>query len=199
MELNKFYIADSVKFMSENILNDFIDVTITSPPYDDLRQYKGYVFDFENMAKELYRVTKQGGIVVWIVGDKTDRGSETGTSFKQALYFKEVGLNPGERPHILSEFGGYSHIVENHCYSLYHQHGYGFFDNQEALTGRIVSTYEKMVLPAISKGLCGSVYTQLSDVEDEVNGLYTYDRKILKVDKAKMNEVKMKIDRQFCS
>lgn len=70
-----------------------IDLTVTSPPYDNLRTYNGYCFDFENVAKELYRVTKDGGVVVWVVGDATVKGSETGTSFKQALYFKEVGFN----------------------------------------------------------------------------------------------------------
>ena len=70
-----------------------IDLTITSPPYDNLRDYKGYIFDFEGIAKELYRVTKEGGVVVWVVGDATIKGSETGTSFKQALYFKEIGFN----------------------------------------------------------------------------------------------------------
>jgi site-specific DNA-methyltransferase (adenine-specific) len=70
-----------------------IDLTVTSPPYDNLRTYNGYSFDFEGIAKELYRVTKDGGVVVWIVGDATVNGSETGTSFKQALYFKEIGFN----------------------------------------------------------------------------------------------------------
>ena len=70
-----------------------IDLTVTSPPYDNLRSYNGYSFDFEGIAKELYRVTKQGGVVVWVVGDATIKGSETGTSFKQALYFKEIGFN----------------------------------------------------------------------------------------------------------
>ena len=75
-------------------MNDgFIDLTVTSPPYDNLRDYKGYSFDFEAIAKELYRVTKIGGVVVWVVSDATVNGSETGTSFKQALYFKEVGFN----------------------------------------------------------------------------------------------------------
>ena len=70
-----------------------IDLTVTSPPYDNLRDYKGYSFDFEPIAKELYRITKPGGVVVWIVGDATIKGSESGTSFKQALYFKEIGFN----------------------------------------------------------------------------------------------------------
>ena len=75
--------------MSDN----FIDLTVTSPPYDNLRTYNGYSFDFESIAKELYRVTKEGGVLVWIVSDATIKGSETGTSFKQALFFKECGFN----------------------------------------------------------------------------------------------------------
>jgi len=70
--------------------DECIDLTVTSPPYDNLRDYKGYTFDFETIAKELYRITKPGGVVVWIVGDATINGSETGTSFRQALYFKDV-------------------------------------------------------------------------------------------------------------
>lgn len=70
-----------------------IDLTVTSPPYDNLRTYNGFSWDFENIAKELYRVTKDGGVVVWVVGDATIKGSESGTSFRQALYFKEIGFN----------------------------------------------------------------------------------------------------------
>ena len=70
-----------------------IDLTVTSPPYDGLRKYNGYSFDFEKVANELYRVTKQGSVVVWIVGDQSKNGSETGTSFKQALYFMSIGFN----------------------------------------------------------------------------------------------------------
>lgn len=73
--------------------DECIDLTVTSPPYDNLRIYNGYTFDFEGIAQELYRVTKQGGVVVWIVSDATINGSETGTSFRQALYFKEIGFN----------------------------------------------------------------------------------------------------------
>lgn len=66
------------------LADESVDLTVTSPPYDNLRKYNGFVFDFEAVAKELYRVTKQGGVVVWIVADATINGSETGTSFKQA-------------------------------------------------------------------------------------------------------------------
>jgi len=70
-----------------------VDLVVTSPPYDDLRDYKGYSFEFEGIAQQLYRITKDGGVVVWVVADKTVNGSETGTSFKQALYFMKIGFN----------------------------------------------------------------------------------------------------------
>lgn len=71
-----------------------VDLVVTSPPYDNLRTYKGYTFDFEKIAVELARVLKVGGVIVWVVGDATINGSETGTSFRQALFFKDVcGLN----------------------------------------------------------------------------------------------------------
>lgn len=70
----------------------FVDLVVTSPPYDNLRQYNGYSFDFEGIARELFRIVKQGGVVVWVVGDATINGSETGTSFRQALFFMEVGF-----------------------------------------------------------------------------------------------------------
>ena len=93
IELNKFYIGESVQFMKENLPDDFVDLTVTSPPYDNLRTYKGFIFDYQSMLKELYRITKSGGIVVWVVGDATIKGSETGTSFRHALYAKEIGFN----------------------------------------------------------------------------------------------------------
>ena len=92
MELNKTYNENCLDTMSR-MPNDFIDLVVTSPPYDDLRTYNGYCFDFENVAKELFRVTKEGGVIVWVVGDATINGSETGTSFKQALFFKECCFN----------------------------------------------------------------------------------------------------------
>ena len=84
--------GDCLEVMKD-IPDNSIDLTVTSPPYDNLRTYNGYSWDFENIAKELYRITKNGGVIVWIVNDQTIKGSETGTSFKQALYFKELGFN----------------------------------------------------------------------------------------------------------
>jgi DNA modification methylase len=70
-----------------------VDLTVTSPPYDSLRRYNGYTFDFEGVAQQLYRVTRPGGVVVWVVADETVNGSETGTSFRQALHFMALGFN----------------------------------------------------------------------------------------------------------
>ena len=92
MELNKIYNMDCLQGL-KLLPDNYIDLTVTSPPYDNLRTYNGYSFDFENIAKELFRVTKQGGVVVWVVGDQTINGSESGTSFRQALYFKQIGFN----------------------------------------------------------------------------------------------------------
>lgn len=91
MKTNHIYnenCLDTMKRMEDT----FIDLTITSPPYDDIRDYEGYSFPFEDIVKELFRVTKEGGIVVWVVGDATVNGSETGTSFRQALYFMDCGF-----------------------------------------------------------------------------------------------------------
>ena len=92
METNKVIQGDCLEVMKD-IPDKSIDMILTSPPYDNLRDYKGYTFNFEGIAKEIYRVLKDGGVVVWVVGDATIKGSETGTSFKQALYFKEIGFN----------------------------------------------------------------------------------------------------------
>jgi DNA modification methylase len=92
MEKIKLLHGDCLELMKK-LESNCIDLTVTSPPYDNLRTYNGYSFDFEGIAKELYRITKDGGVIVWVVGDATINGSESGTSFKQALYFKEIGFN----------------------------------------------------------------------------------------------------------
>ena len=96
IELNKIYNEDCLEGM-KRIPDGSIDLTVTSPPYDTLRNYENEDFlnwgTFLDIATELYRVTKDGGVVVWIVGDGTQNGSETGTSFCQALAFKEIGFN----------------------------------------------------------------------------------------------------------
>jgi DNA modification methylase len=76
-----------------NLKSGCIDLTVTSPPYDNLRTYNGYNFDFHGIVSQLFRVTKAGGVVVWVVADATLDGSETGTSFTQALSFMKAGFN----------------------------------------------------------------------------------------------------------
>ena len=92
IEINKNYNESNLDTMAK-MPDGFIDLTVTSPPYDGLRTYNGYSFPFEDIAKELFRITKDGGVVIWNVGDATVKGSETGTSFKQALFFKGIGFN----------------------------------------------------------------------------------------------------------
>ena len=83
--------TECVRFM-QGMSSESVDLTITSPPYDDLRLYKGYKFDFEAIANELYRITKNSGVIVWVVGDKIN-GGRTLTSFRQGLYFQNIGFN----------------------------------------------------------------------------------------------------------
>jgi len=92
LPLNEIICGDAVEVMKAMPPNS-IDLVVTSPPYDELRNYNGYVFNFEGIARGLFRVMKKGGVVVWVVGDQTVKGNETGTSFRQALYFKQVGFN----------------------------------------------------------------------------------------------------------
>ena len=89
---NKIYNEDCLITLGR-LPDNSIQATITSPPYDDLRKYEGYSFDFESIAKELFRVTKDSGVVVWVVGDATKNRSESGSSFRQALRFIELGFN----------------------------------------------------------------------------------------------------------
>jgi site-specific DNA-methyltransferase (adenine-specific) len=92
MQTNYIKCCDNVEGL-RGLPDNCIDLTVTSPPYDDLRTYKGFSWDFDALAVELYRVTKPGGVIVWVVNDATVKGSETGTSFRQALAFKELGFN----------------------------------------------------------------------------------------------------------
>jgi site-specific DNA-methyltransferase (adenine-specific) len=93
LDINQVHCGDCTAILHQHVASESIDMVLTSPPYDNLRAYKGYSFNFEAVADELLRVVKPGGVVVWIVADAVQNGSETGTSFKQALFFKEIGFN----------------------------------------------------------------------------------------------------------
>ena len=115
----------------------------------------------------------------WFAQKKNDFDSEH-------IYFKVIPLKVKDRPLFMSECGGYSMVVKEHHYSKNKEYGYGACAGSDELTDKIINMYEKMIIPSVAEGLCGCVYTQLSDVEEEVNGLYTYDRRVCKVDKMRM-------------
>ncbi len=91
MELDQIICGDCLEVMKD-MPDNSVDLVVTSPPYDDLREYKGYAFEFKLIAEQLFRVVKHGGVLVWIVGDAIINGSETGSSFFQALWFKDLGF-----------------------------------------------------------------------------------------------------------
>lgn len=111
------------------------------------------------------------------------------------VYFKIKELKTKKnKPIYLSECGGYTRLIEEHVFDKKKTYGYGKADSEETLTSMIENLYEKMIFNSIKNGLCGCVYTQLSDVEDEINGLYTYDRQVCKVNKERMQNIALKIN-----
>ena len=118
----------------------------------------------------------------WFAQKKNDFDSEH-------IYFRTKKLKIKKRPLFVSECGGYSLAVEGHLFNPKKAYGYGKTKNSHELTETIANMYRKMLIPAIEQGACGCIYTQLSDVEDEINGLYTYDRKVCKVEKERMRKV----------
>lgn len=113
------------------------------------------------------------------------------------IYFGDATPIPGERPMLLSEFGGYSYVIPQHVWAENKSYGYGTCKEGVEFAERIEKRYEKLVYPFIRDGLCGCVYTQVSDVEDEVNGFYTYDRKVCKVRPEWMWAIERKIEKEM--
>ena len=113
------------------------------------------------------------------------------------VYFKPVKLTPADKPIFLSEFGGYVYRVDGHIFNPDKTYGYRIFDNRQKFEDALIALYENEVIPHIAAGLCAAVYTQLSDVEDETNGLLTYDRKVCKVDGARMRAMAEKLTSQM--
>ena len=102
------------------------------------------------------------------------------------VYFRKVNLKAGDKPLVLSEFGGKTHKVEGHVFNPDKSYGYGGCETLDELNEELVKLYTEEIIPCVKKGLCASIYTQVSDVEDEINGLVTYDRKVEKIDPAKL-------------
>ncbi len=105
------------------------------------------------------------------------------------IYFKPVKIGNSDKPIVLSEFGGYSYKIEGHSFNLKNNYGYRTISGREEFCGALDKLYREEIIPLVKKGLCADVYTQLTDVEDETNGLLTYDRKVVKVDEEKMKEI----------
>ena len=114
------------------------------------------------------------------------------------IYFKPVKLPKNNlRPVVLSEFGGYSCKMEEHSYNLDNTYGYRFFSEREAFENELIALYDREILPAAKAGLSAAVLTQVSDVEDETNGLLTYDRQVLKVDASRMQALSLRLRNAF--
>lgn len=114
------------------------------------------------------------------------------------VYFKPFKPTPSEKPLVLSEFGGYSYKPAGHVFNPRKTYGYRFFEDREAFESALIALYENEILPAIGKGLCAAIYTQVSDVEDETNGLMSYDRRMTKVDAEKMRQLADGLYRAMC-
>ena len=105
------------------------------------------------------------------------------------VYFRPVRLKAGDKPLVLSEFGGYTYKPEGHVYNTEDTYGYGKYEDVQGLSAAVEKLYKTEILPAIDAGLCAAIYTQVSDIEDETNGILTYDRKICKLDAEKMQAI----------
>ena len=124
--------------------SESVDLTVTSPPYDNLRTYNGFQWDFENVAKQLYRITKNGGVVVWVVSDATIKGNETATSFKQALFFKECGFNLHDTMIWVKDGGGA--VGSNKCYTQNFEYMFVFSKGKP-------KTFNPIMIPCKTSGL----------------------------------------------
>ena len=113
------------------------------------------------------------------------------------IYFKKIKIKPQTKPIYLSEFGGYSYKPKGHVFNTEKTYGYGLFENRKEFENALLKLYEKEVIPTIKTGLCATVYTQLTDVEDETNGIISYDREVVKVDKRRMQGLAKKLLSEF--
>lgn len=140
-------------------------------------------------AKKFYRLTKEKDPTRLVDHASGWHDQKCGDFKSLHIYYKAVPNVKDQRAVVLSEFGGYSHKVEGHSFNLGKTFGYKIFDSKEQLTQAYSKLYEKEILPRIKSGLCACIYTQLSDVEDEVNGILTYDRKVVKIDEETVKSI----------
>ena len=120
------------------------------------------------------------------------RGCETDVNSPH-VYFRPFRFKPNRLPSLLSEFGGYVKKEEGHLFNANASYGYRYFQDKDSYMQALEKLYEEQIVPALPKGLCGCIYTQLTDVEDELNGLVTYDRQIVKPDPERMQKIAAKL------
>ena len=144
-------------------------------------------------SAEAYRKMKElddsrfiGSYSGWFKSGESDVCSEH-------CYFKKFKPKKNEKPLVLTEFGGYAFAPKDHIFNPNNEYGYKKFKNREELVAAVNELYERDIIPAIEKGLCAAIYTQLSDVEDETNGILSYDRKVLKIEPEEFLSVSEKI------
>ncbi len=113
----QIYLGDNVAQLQTHVPDCHVDLTVTSPPYDNLRDYKGDTWNFDALLTELHRVTKPGGVVMWNVADQTVKGGETGTSFRQALAFIEAGWTLHDT--MIYEKGNFSNPSTNRYHQIF--------------------------------------------------------------------------------
>lgn len=149
-------------------------------------------------ADRIYRELKQlDPTRVWDAtsGWFTEKESDVKS---EHIYFKKLSLKSDkQRPLVLSEFGGYSCRVEGHCFNLDKNYGYKTCETEQEFSAELEKLYTEQLVPAIRNGLCAAVLTQLSDVEDETNGIVTYDRQIIKPDEHTMHRISRLITEEF--
>ncbi len=147
-------------------------------------------FDAKAIGKAV-KIYDPSRIIDHASGWYDQKGPELKSMHKYILSVKmpKIGL----RPFVLSEFGGYSSIVENHVWNRKKCFGYRMFKDKQTLTAAYKKLFEKQIIPLVEKGLCATVYTQLSDVENEVNGILSYDREILKLDESVVKQLNEKL------
>lgn len=141
--INKIIHADCCRLLTQ-FETDCIDFILTSPPYDNLRNYGGYSFNFTTLAQELYRILKDGGVMVWVIADATIQGSETGTSFRQALHFMDIGFNL----HDTMIFKKRNPIPQ-----IYRKRYINEFEYMFVFSKGTVKTHNSLMVPCIHAGL----------------------------------------------
>lgn len=105
------------------------------------------------------------------------------------IYFRKIKVKPKKKPVIISEFGGYTYSAKGHVFNPWKTYGYGECQTREAFVQKIRFLYESEIIPAAKNGACAAIYTQVSDVEDEINGLFTYDREVAKLEPNEFSDI----------